>query len=759
MRRIMHSVISLILSVSILISASALAPQAAESSLYSGESFSPDCVNANSYIRYATVERNYLRAVPNGYMRLYGGDDGKQLIEYYDKSFRFVSNRVIECGLPMFGGFYESDKYYFVVTGQTNHEENDKKEVIRISRFDKDWNPKGYDSLYGANTSNPFKGGRCAFAEYGSYLVIRSAHELYAINGTVHQSNITIEINMDTMKIAHEFTGTSNIKGAGYLSHSLNQYVATDSDGTVVCLDHGDAYPRSATLGRFLSKANNLIIYNDNYITFEYTELFEYYGTHGDNYTSAILGGLECSDSAYITVGSIAGQNGSYRTNRAYNAYITVTDKSVSDLSTAKTKVIYLSSFKESDNRCSYSPRLVKINNDRFLVMWNEFPAEEYATGMPRDFDDSYKMKYVFINGKGELMTDIMTAPESSYAYVTDCEPIVNGSDIMWYVSDGKGIFSIVSLSMSGKLTVHKNVIPDSIFVYPIDLSSVRVAFRSFEAIPDTVTITADNFDQYFVVTYNGKDLVMGRDFTLADDDPRNVGEAISARYEDGYLRFIRFEFNTVTGRSFFPSEYSYNWSVNFYDHFLYDIARERGGVRLSAKVYRGVGYKIYRSSDGRYGEYTLVGTVNTRGTGEFFDYTARRTQEYYYAIMEYTFDKNGNEILSEPSYALSVPAEADDSPSGGAVLLGDSDKDGEVTIIDATNIQRWLAALVYDEDINRFAADADLDGEVSILDATAIQRWLADFPSKYPIGEMVEPDQTEDEAGSNDPSHGALIL
>ena len=57
--------------------------------------------------------------------------------------------------------------------------------------------------------------------------------------------------------------------------------------------------------------------------------------------------------------------------------------------------------------------------------------------------------------------------------------------------------------------------------------------------------------------------------------------------------------------------------------------------------------------------------------------------------------------------------------------LLGDVDGDGGVTVLDATAIQRKLAALYvasYDEAL----ADVDGDGTVTILDATAIQRYLA---------------------------------
>ena len=68
--------------------------------------------------------------------------------------------------------------------------------------------------------------------------------------------------------------------------------------------------------------------------------------------------------------------------------------------------------------------------------------------------------------------------------------------------------------------------------------------------------------------------------------------------------------------------------------------------------------------------------------------------------------------------------------------VVGDSDGDGMVTILDATRVQRWIADLC-DMDGSAYtgavlttaqlkAADADGDGEVTILDATRIQRQLA---------------------------------
>ena len=71
-------------------------------------------------------------------------------------------------------------------------------------------------------------------------------------------------------------------------------------------------------------------------------------------------------------------------------------------------------------------------------------------------------------------------------------------------------------------------------------------------------------------------------------------------------------------------------------------------------------------------------------------------------------------------------------------VKLGDVDKDGEITINDATFIQRYLAELENLKGIYLYAADANKDGEVDISDATTIQLSVAECPVPYPVGEVI---------------------
>ena len=75
-------------------------------------------------------------------------------------------------------------------------------------------------------------------------------------------------------------------------------------------------------------------------------------------------------------------------------------------------------------------------------------------------------------------------------------------------------------------------------------------------------------------------------------------------------------------------------------------------------------------------------------------------------------------------------------------LVFADGDGDGEITINDATRIQRVLAA-IDDDTYGQTAMSCDLtgNGTVDIVDATLIQRYLAGYevPNQEKIGELIE--------------------
>ena len=64
--------------------------------------------------------------------------------------------------------------------------------------------------------------------------------------------------------------------------------------------------------------------------------------------------------------------------------------------------------------------------------------------------------------------------------------------------------------------------------------------------------------------------------------------------------------------------------------------------------------------------------------------------------------------------------------------IYGDADCDGEITILDATVIQRILVNMEW-ENFNVKAADVDGKG-LDIIDATLIQRYLVNMIERFPV-------------------------
>ncbi|MBQ8539576.1 MAG: dockerin type I repeat-containing protein [Ruminococcus sp.] len=84
----------------------------------------------------------------------------------------------------------------------------------------------------------------------------------------------------------------------------------------------------------------------------------------------------------------------------------------------------------------------------------------------------------------------------------------------------------------------------------------------------------------------------------------------------------------------------------------------------------------------------------------------------------------------TEPPTAPTTPETQ--PPTEPQILLGDVDKDGSVTVMDATQIQMYLAQLTKFTDEQKKAADTSKDSTVSIMDATLIQMLIAQIIDRF---------------------------
>ena len=70
--------------------------------------------------------------------------------------------------------------------------------------------------------------------------------------------------------------------------------------------------------------------------------------------------------------------------------------------------------------------------------------------------------------------------------------------------------------------------------------------------------------------------------------------------------------------------------------------------------------------------------------------------------------------------------------------LIGDADLNNEITVTDATTIQRFDCQMIGLSEKALQLADVDLDEKVTILDATWIQRKVAGMMAPAAIGKTI---------------------
>ena len=420
----MKKLISLLLAVVLMLGAMGGAQGRSEASAVEPAA-SPAVTNNQNHWEYWTWQnwsqpvRSYLYDNGDGSVTRVEYTGSAVAVEVYDASRSIVSSRTIEPELPLFGGFFAGSEYNFLVFGQENPDESDEQEVVRTVKYSKSWTRLGSASLYGENTYAPFEAASLRVVEYGGYLVVRTGHKMYASNGLRHQANMTYVLNIASMQIEECCSGV--VSWGGYCSHSFNQFVAVDGD-KLIALDHGDAYPRCALLTRFSAAIGDSVLHSSN----QRVATVAYPGSTGNNYTYSCIGGLEVTSRGYMTVGNT---NGSTEASEPRNVYLTVTDRD--DFTANGTRTVWLTSFTSSNTGTVSNPQLVKITDDRLMVLWKE----------------NGTVKYVFVDGSGELLSDIAEAPGYK---VSDCLPIVIGDTVEWYVTSSSApVFYTLSASSS----------------------------------------------------------------------------------------------------------------------------------------------------------------------------------------------------------------------------------------------------------------------------------------------------------------------
>ena len=393
-----------------------------------------------NYGTWSRPVRSYLIDEPDGSVTRVEAFGDCVVAETYDRQKLLLSHKVISpFELTAFGGFYATDQYYFLVFGAANEQERDSAEVLRTVRYTKDWERIDSASIYGANTHFPFDAGSMRMAHYGDYLYVLTCHEMYkSSDGYNHQANLMYSVHIPDMKVTDSQYWVSNI-GTGYVSHSFNQFIEMDGD-KILTVNHGDAYPRAVTLCEYEKRAGQ-----DRFTGgCRFADFLTIAGECGDNYTGVSVGGFEVTGSTYMTAGNSTEQTEGKKC-RQRNIFISTLPKGTLER-TDKAELRWVTDYAEGAGVTVSTPHLVKITDNRLLLLWTEWDDDTYY--------DTYDatLHYQMVDGSGKALSEIYTG---EHTHLSDCKPIVSEGTVTWYVTEESApVFYSISIDSPEELKV-----------------------------------------------------------------------------------------------------------------------------------------------------------------------------------------------------------------------------------------------------------------------------------------------------------------
>lgn len=372
-----------------------------------------------------------LISTSDGYMRVFRKTNSVG-IEYYDNSLQITGKREIPMELPLWGGFYAGSDGYYLVEGQNNTAEDNSAEVIRVIRYDTNWNRNGAASitsnpdLFGGEVRYPFDYGCVEMTETNGTLYIVTGHEGYVDEsvGQGHQGFLMIAVDQASM--------TGKIVSCD-LWHSFAQYIKSQSSYLYV-LEQSEG-----------SRCTKLSRYDSATLKKKTIEILPYGGSHTSVWSIACyasVDGMAVSSDSVLCIGTTIDQSqyDNVTSDTPHNIYLTITP--VSDFSEEATSVKYLTSY-TGNGKSFMGVKITPITENRFMISWEEYEntedEDDSSAGNYASADDSLSsstLHYLFIDGKGNVLSKEYTTA----APVSDCQPIIKDSKVVYYASNANTV-------------------------------------------------------------------------------------------------------------------------------------------------------------------------------------------------------------------------------------------------------------------------------------------------------------------------------
>ena len=297
--------------------------------------------------------------------------------------------------LDMLGAFSKDEEgnYYFFYARVARNTSSENMAVVmynnegeKINIFKHTANPRdGFSSI-----KKPFDAGTCRLEISASLIAVFFAHKRF--DG--HQASFGFVLDRDTFKRvdrghAYYYRDGTYPKGSNLMpcsGHSFNQFILPIENGFVF-VDHGDAYPRAFTFGRFLYGAQTVRL-----------NAFKFPGPTGENATYAQMGGLVKTSEGYIFAGAYGRIS-----NNPRNIFIITFDENLTKCS----EPLYLTRYTKNEGHAAY-PKIVSIGGGKYLLLWERFSFTTQDANILYSMYSDYLSTYALvINEKGEAVSEI----------------------------------------------------------------------------------------------------------------------------------------------------------------------------------------------------------------------------------------------------------------------------------------------------------------------------------------------------------------
>lgn len=342
-------------------------------------------------------------------------------VSVYDTSdFSRISTRTLPEELPMFGAFLHGKTYNYICYGQENPGEDDSLEVLRIVKYDADWNRLGAVSVRGDGRNEnqlitPFYGGGAAMVEQGDTVILHYSKTYYIdYSGESHQGSVTLGFNMKN------YTQEKGTRGWG-TSHSLGTDIVAGKD-SFVTIDVADADMHRA-----------LTFYRADTAPFSYPDESQagyMFPQPGTGIPGITYGDAAATATHYVAV---AGERDpDYWIDEPGESMfrIVVAAVPMNNVSTTGAKEYVVGDYWHDSEKFGYMPTVCSLPDGRAIVLWQEY--EKYDRDSSMYSDKPLDVKYVVLNKDGSPSGK--TGKLEGYSTST-CQPEVVGDQVMWYAN------------------------------------------------------------------------------------------------------------------------------------------------------------------------------------------------------------------------------------------------------------------------------------------------------------------------------------